>query len=135
AASPPTFAEPPTRLLASFALPVLAMMLAVSFLSRANANWAAPAFVSATVLVVAWAMGRGWHKLVIFSVALHLAAAALLLTGREAMAALGIELPAKYDALGRLRGWGALGSIIGGVAGSYQCRLGCPNDRRICAGD
>src|SRR5215472_879802 len=53
AASPRTFAEPPARLLAFFALPTLTMMLVVSFLSRANANWAAPAFVSATVLVVA----------------------------------------------------------------------------------
>ena len=56
ASSPRTLAEPRARLLAAFALPTLAMMLAVSFLSRANANWAAPAFVSATVLVVAWAL-------------------------------------------------------------------------------
>ena len=57
------------------------MMLAISFLSRANANWAAPAFVSATVLVVAWALGRGWRNLVVFSIALHLAAAAVLFRG------------------------------------------------------
>ena len=81
------------------------MMLAVSFLSRAHANWAAPAFVSATVLVVAWALGRGWRNLVIFSIALHLAVVAVLFTGREALAAFGVELPAKYDALSRLRGW------------------------------
>jgi hypothetical protein len=35
-----------------------------------------------------------------------------LFTGRETLAAIGIELPAKYDALGRLRGWRALGSIV-----------------------
>jgi hypothetical protein len=35
-----------------------------------------------------------------------------LVTGRETLAAIGIELPAKYDALGRLRGWRALGSIV-----------------------
>src|SRR5271167_1952443 len=80
AASPRTLTEPRARLLASFALPTLAIMLAVGFLSRANANWAAPAFVSATVLVVAWALGRGWRKLVIFSIALHLAAVAVLFT-------------------------------------------------------
>jgi 4-amino-4-deoxy-L-arabinose transferase-like glycosyltransferase len=112
-ASPRTLAEPRARLLASFALPVLAMMLAVSFLSRAQPNWAAPAFVSATVLVVAWALDRGWRKLVIFSIALHLVVVALLFTGRETLAAIGVELPAKYDALGRLRGWRALGSIVG----------------------
>ncbi len=112
AASPRTLAEPRARLLASFALPVLAMMLAVSFLSRAQPNWAAPAFVSATVLVVAWALSRGWRKLVIFSIVLHLAVVSLLFTGRETLAAIGIVLPAKYDALGRLRGWRALGSIV-----------------------
>src|SRR5437870_5103757 len=113
AASPRILAEPRARLLASFALPVLAMMLAVSFLSRAQPNWAAPAFVSATVLVVAWALDRGWRKLVIFSVALHLAVVGVLFTGRETLAAIGVALPAKYDALGRLRGWRALGSIVG----------------------
>ncbi len=133
AASPRILAEPPARLLASFALPVLAMMLAVSFLSRANANWAAPAFVSATVLVVAWAIGRGWHKLVVFSVALHLAAAALLLTGRDAMAALGIELPAKYDALGRLRGWRALGSTVGAELAAYRGVTLFTDDRETLA--
>src|SRR5271167_1833200 len=58
AASPRTLAESRACLLASFTLPTLTMMLAVSFLSHANANWAAPAFVSATVLVVAWALSR-----------------------------------------------------------------------------
>src|SRR6516165_6220045 len=90
AVSPRTLAESPARLLATFALPTLAVMLAISFLSRANANWAAPAFVSATVLVVAWALGRGWRNLVVFSITLHLAAAAVLFTGRDALAAFGI---------------------------------------------
>src|SRR5439155_2360457 len=112
AVSPRTLAEPRARLLASFALPVLAMMLAVSFLSRAQPNWAAPAFVSATVLVVAWALNRGWRNLVMFSIVLHLVVMALLFTGSQTLAAIGIELPAKYDALSRLRGWRALGSIV-----------------------
>src|SRR5262249_30690422 len=72
AAPPRPLADPRARLLATFALPTLAVMLAVSFLSRANANWAAPAFVSATVLVVAWALDRGWRRLVVFSIVLHL---------------------------------------------------------------
>jgi hypothetical protein len=113
AARPRTLAEPRARLLATFALPTLAMMLTVSFLSRANANWAAPAFVSATVLVVAWALSRGWRKLVIFSIALHLAAVTVLFTGRDALAAFGIALPAKCDPLARLRGWRELGTVVG----------------------
>jgi 4-amino-4-deoxy-L-arabinose transferase-like glycosyltransferase len=112
AASPRILAEPRARLLAAFTLPVLAMMLAVSFLSRAQPNWAAPAFVSATVLVVAWALSLGWRKLIVFSIALHLVVVALLFTGRDALVAFGVELPAKYDPLARLRGWRALGSAV-----------------------
>src|SRR5262249_59921854 len=55
------FAEPRARLLAAFALPTLGMMIAVSLLSRAHANWAAPTYIAATVLVVAWSLSRGWR--------------------------------------------------------------------------
>src|SRR5712671_1330171 len=74
-------AEPRGRLLAAFTLPTLAMMLGVSLLSRAHANWAAPTYVAATVLVVAWALQRGWRRLPVVSIALHLAAVGLLFTG------------------------------------------------------
>jgi len=133
AASPRTLAEPPARLLATFALPTLAMMLAVSFLSRANANWAVPAFVSATVLVVAWALRRGWRRLIIFSIALHLAIVAVLFTGRDTLAAFGIELPAKYDSLSRLRGWRELGSIVGAALEQHPGLTLFADDRETLA--
>jgi hypothetical protein len=133
AISPRTLAEPRARLLAAFALPTLAMTLAVSFLSRANANWAAPAFLSATVLVVAWALDRGWRKLVIFSIALHLATVAVLFTGRDALAAFGIALPAQYDALSRLRGWRELGSIVGAALAQHPGFTLFADDRETLA--
>jgi 4-amino-4-deoxy-L-arabinose transferase-like glycosyltransferase len=133
AASPRILAEPRARLLASFALPTLAMMLAVSFLSRANANWAAPAFVPATVLVIAWALSRGWRKLVIFSIALHLAVVAILFTGRDALAAFGVELPAKYDALSRLRGWRTLGSTVSAALAAHPGYTLFADDRETLA--
>jgi 4-amino-4-deoxy-L-arabinose transferase-like glycosyltransferase len=133
AASPRTLAEPRARLLACFALPTLAMMLVVSFLSRANANWAAPAFVSATVLVVAWALRRGWRKLVVLSIALHLAAVAILFTGRDALAAFGVELPAKYDPLARLRGWRALGATVGAALAAHPGFTLFADDRETLA--
>jgi len=106
-------AEPRARLLAAFALPTLAMTVFVSLLSRAHANWAAPTYVAATVLVVAWALQRGWRRLLSVSIALHLAAVALLFTGSEALAAFGLELPAQYDPLRRVRGWHELGTEVG----------------------
>src|SRR5438132_7149116 len=105
-------AETRARLLAAFALPTLAMMLAVSLLSRSHANWAAPTYVAATILVVAWALQRGWRRLVAVSIALHLAAVGLLFTGRDALAACGLDLPAQYDPLRRVRGWRDLGAEV-----------------------
>jgi 4-amino-4-deoxy-L-arabinose transferase-like glycosyltransferase len=133
AASPRFLTELPARLLAAFALPTLVMMLAVSFLSRANANWAAPAFVSATVLVVAWALRRGWRNLVIFSIALHLAAVTVLFTGRDALAAFGVGLPAKYDPLSRLRGWRTLGTAVGAALAAHPGFILFADDRETLA--
>jgi 4-amino-4-deoxy-L-arabinose transferase-like glycosyltransferase len=133
ASSPRTLAEPRARLLAAFALPTLAMMLVVSLLSRANANWAAPAFVSATVLVTAWALRRGWRNLVVFSIALHLVSVAVLFAGRDALAAFGIELPAKYDALSRLRGWRTLGSTVGAALAAHPGLTLFADDRETLA--
>jgi 4-amino-4-deoxy-L-arabinose transferase-like glycosyltransferase len=133
AASPRTLAEPRARLLACFALPTLAMMLVVSFLSRANANWAAPAFVSATVLVVGWALRRGWRKLVVLSIALHLAAVAMLFTGRDALGAFGVELPAKYDPLARLRGWRELGATVSAALAAHPGFTLFADDRETLA--
>lgn len=133
AASPRALAEPRARLLATFALPTLLMMLAVSLLSRAHANWAAPAYVSATVLVVAWALRRGSRRIVTLSIALHLIAAGLLFTGRETAAALGFEVPAEYDPLRRLRGWRDLGAEVGAALASHPGLTLFADDREVLA--
>jgi 4-amino-4-deoxy-L-arabinose transferase-like glycosyltransferase len=132
-ASPGALAEPRARLLATFALPTLAMMLAVSLLSRANANWAAPAFVSAAVLVVAWALRRGRIGLVVLSIGLNLTATALLFTGHDVLAAAGVELPAKYDPLARLRGWRALGATVGAALADHPGFTLFADDRETLA--
>ena len=113
AAQPRTLAEPHARLLAVFALPTLTMMLVVSLLSRAQPNWAAPAYVSATVLVTGWALQRGWRRAMAFSIAINTAAAVAIFAGYPTLTALGIQLPAKYDPLQRLRGWHELGQVVG----------------------
>jgi 4-amino-4-deoxy-L-arabinose transferase-like glycosyltransferase len=133
AATPRALAEPRARLLAAFALPTLAMMLAVSFLSRAHANWAAPTYLSATVLVVAWALRRGWRRLISLSIALHLVAVGLLFTSRETLAAFGFELPAEYDALRRLRGWHELGAEVSVALAAYPGSRLFADDREVLA--
>jgi 4-amino-4-deoxy-L-arabinose transferase-like glycosyltransferase len=133
AARPRALAEPRARLLAAFALPALAMMLLVSFLSRAHANWAAPAYVSATVLVVAWLLQNGWRRLVALSIALHLVAALVVFAGPPSLAAAGIGLPAKFDPLNRLRGWRELGAQVGAALAAHPGYRLFADDRETLA--
>jgi hypothetical protein len=126
-------AEPRGRLLAVFALPTLAMMIVVSLLSRAHANWAAPTYVAATVLVVAWALQRGWRRLIAASIALHLAALGLLFTGRDMLAAFGLDLPAQYDPLRRVRGWRELGTVVGNELAAHPGLTLFADDRELLA--
>jgi 4-amino-4-deoxy-L-arabinose transferase-like glycosyltransferase len=109
---PRSLADRRARLLAVFALPTLAMMLIVSFLSRAHPNWSAPTYVSATILVAAFLLERGRSVLLAASLALHITAALFLVGGRQAAAAIGVELPAKLDLLHRVRGWDTLGRTV-----------------------
>jgi hypothetical protein len=106
-------AEPRARLLAVFALPTLAMMLVVSLLSRAQPNWAAPAYVSATVLITGWTLQRGWRRAMALSIAINTAAAVAIFAGYPTLTAFGIQLPAKYDPQQRLHGWRELGRQVG----------------------
>ena len=113
--------EPRALLLAVFALPSLAMMLGLSWLSRAQPNWAAPAYVSASVLVVGWMLAR------------RLAALGRRLGGRQPARSRSRvrrdrrarfrrhPVPAKYDPLHRLRGWRELGD------GSRRCSRRTPD--------
>ncbi|HUB97781.1 MAG TPA: glycosyltransferase family 39 protein [Stellaceae bacterium] len=120
-------------LLAWFALPTLAMMLVVSVMSRAEPNWAAPTYVSATVLVVAWLLERGWRRVVVWSVALHVTAAVALLELNDAAHALGYNLNAKYDVLHRVRGWSQLGQSVGAMLAEHPGAVLLARDRETMA--
>jgi len=126
-------AERPARLLAWFAVPPLALMLAMSLLSRAQPNWAAPAYVSATLLVVAWMLERDWRGLVAASAALNFAAAVLLFGATDALAAVGIDVPAKYDPLHRLRGWKELGEQVSALLAAHPGLTLLADDRELLA--
>jgi len=121
------------RLLAAFALPPLAMMLTLSLLSRAEPNWAAPAYVSAIVLVVAWMLGRSWRNLIVASIALNLTATVALFGAVDALAAIGVAVPAKYDPLHRLRGWHELGQRVAGLLAAHPGLTLLADDRELLA--
>lgn len=110
--------------LAAFAIPQLIVIAALAFLSRANANWAASCYVSATVLVVAAADRAPWRRRVIIgSVALHSAVAVLAYTLHDLAPAFGVPLTAKTDPYRRLRGprelAHAIEPLLAGRPGAY----------------
>jgi hypothetical protein len=130
---PRFLAEPRARLLGVFALPTLAMMLAVSLISRAQPNWAAPTYVSAIILVVAWGLSQGRQRAILFSIALNLAAAVALFGARDVLAFIGVEIPAKYDPLHRLRGWHRLGQEVGAALAAHPGLKLLADDRELLA--
>jgi 4-amino-4-deoxy-L-arabinose transferase-like glycosyltransferase len=130
---PRMLADRRAAFLATFALPTLAMMLAVSLLSRAQPNWAAPAYVSAIVLVVAWALERGWRRWVEVSIVLNLLAAVALFGTTDALAAIGVAVPAKYDPLHRLRGGRELGQSVAALLAAHPGLTLLADDRELLA--
>jgi 4-amino-4-deoxy-L-arabinose transferase-like glycosyltransferase len=125
--------DPRARLLAAFALPTLALMLCQSLLSRAQPNWAAPAYVSALVLVVAWALAHGWRRWAQASVALNLAAAIALFGVTDTLAATGVTVPAQYDPLSRLRSWRELGNQVSPLLAAHPGLTLLADDRELLA--
>lgn len=55
-----------TMLLASFCVPPLILIVVQSFISEANANWAATAYVAATPLAIV-ALDRLWHRRIMWA--------------------------------------------------------------------
>lgn len=108
-------------LLVCFTLPTLALMIGQAFLSRANANWAAPVYVAGSVLVTVWVLNglrdsaslwRGRALWLSGSVVLHLGAIAFLCIFLVASYGRPDALPAKADPFKRVRGWHELGASI-----------------------
>jgi len=97
------------RLLASFSLPILFLISGQAFLSRAHANWAAPAYVAATVWVCGWLFSCGREFWLRTSTALHILAGTLLYNYTLIVQLTGIPIVKLIDPLSRVRGWDGAG--------------------------
>ena len=103
------------RLLLSFSLPIIAIVTAQAFISRAHANWAAPAYVAATVLVIAELLerqarqARCARRFVIHAVVLAVLAAGVATAGQ-------LRVPFGPDPLARTLGWREVGAATRGQA-------------------
>lgn len=126
---------PSRKLLISFVLPPLFLICIQAFLSRANANWAATAFVAATPLVVGWLIesGKPWRHLLTASLVLHLIVAFAFYDGQAIARHAGHPLPARLDIEKRVRGWDDAGVWARNVRISHPQLTYLFLDRKVMA--
>ena len=108
------------RLLLCFSAPILVIVTVQSFISEANANWAAAAYVAATPLAVHTllsAIGRWGLWITVAINAVALAAITVFALSPAAIEAAGLG-----NAFKRFHGWRELGAVVVSEAraGSYQ---------------
>lgn len=116
------------RLLTAFSLPVLVVMTTESLLSRANANWTAPAFVAGTVLA-SWALAQRWPRLLKLSLALHL----VIMAGMYHLDDARQVVAFRFDPEKRIKGWDKVGERVSAVMAAHpQARL-LADERKVLA--
>ena len=118
-------------LLLALSVPIVAIVTLQAFISRANANWAAPAYIAVTILVCAWALRSGKLKILAASTGLNAALAVLLATlavSPAIVAAIGQENSVK-----RLRGWEDAGDRIVALANAGPFTAIVSDDREDMA--
>lgn len=102
-----------TKLLLSFILPLLLLITTLSLLSKAEANWAAPIYSTASILVVALAFSWSKQGLIYGSIVLHFLGMIVLYHYTP-------PLPSyKLDPRYRLKGWQEMGEAVSRVSAHY----------------
>ncbi|MGF1627601.1 MAG: ArnT family glycosyltransferase [Alphaproteobacteria bacterium] len=123
--------SPQIRLALVFALPILALITAQAFLSRAHANWAATAYVAGSLAVMLALSAPRFRAWLAASFALHgVTLAGLYLAVVLADVA---PWPEGRDPFARLRGWAAAASALEEAAGGADGRLVIADDRMVLA--
>jgi 4-amino-4-deoxy-L-arabinose transferase-like glycosyltransferase len=102
------------RLMLAFAIPPLVLITATAIMTRALANWAATAFISGAVVVVAIMVRRAAWKWLALSLGIGVLAQAAFLAGDAH--ATKLHVPWLGDVYHRTLGWAALGEQAGGLA-------------------
>jgi Dolichyl-phosphate-mannose-protein mannosyltransferase len=114
-------------LLMSLSLPIIAIVAAQAFISRANANWAAPAFVALSILIAAWGVRRGLSRILGANLAVN-AAIALFLAALAVSPAFVVAI-GQENSVKRLRGWKEAGRSIESLASAAPFTAILSDDR------
>ncbi len=98
-----------------FSIVMLGFIMMLSFLSRSFANWAAPTYVAATILVVAYLVLNKKTWLVWLSIILHSLLGVVFYNYHQITDSFGIELHKKNDPYNRVLGWSEVIRKVGDV--------------------
>lgn len=118
------------KTLLAFCLPVLGVILLQAFLSRAHANWAATAYITATVVVVGELMRLNKVKWVKLSLGVHIVAAALFYNFDLVVRTLDVPITPDLDPARRMRGWDQAGDWVEGLQRELPDNVGLLFDDR-----
>jgi 4-amino-4-deoxy-L-arabinose transferase-like glycosyltransferase len=100
--------------LLAISLPVLLVGLVIAFVSKANANWAAPALVGFSLVATAWLVRSDRMKWLYASLAIALVVGAALFAA--AVSPRFVEMVGQTNAFKLLRGWNTQGPAIARAA-------------------
>ncbi len=121
------------RLLACFALPFLFIISLQALLGRANANWGAMTYASATIFSVALLIRQQQRRWLITGLVFNLALMIAAYHFDGLADTFGIELTAKTDLYKRVRGWNELGRQASVVQSQYPQALLLGDSRDVLA--
>ena len=114
-----------------FILPILGIVTVQSFLSRANANWAATAYVGATILVTGWLVANHRRWILKVSISLHFITMGAITFYFLSLP--GYYPPLKSDPLRKLRGWSELSQKLSNTMHNYPNHILLTDDRKTMA--
>lgn len=121
----------PDRLLLCLSLPIILLIAGQAFVSRAHANWAAAAYVAATILVIATMLRDNARRAFAASFALHgfvvVVFAAAVMFARE------MPLPAGSNPFERVLGWQAMGDAADELAVAHGAKAISADKRSVAA--
>lgn len=121
------------RFLLCFSLPLLILVALQALTGRANGNWAAPAMMGLTVLVVAALLGLQRPRVLAWAVGCNMAIAALLYAWPTLVQLAGVELRAGNDPYKRARGWSALAEAVAPQLAAQPGSTLLGDDREVLA--
>ena len=109
--------KPKYRLLFCFSLPFLAVITLQALLSKALANWAAPTYIAATILVTAYLINK--KRVLLLGIIINILLALLFYHYHDLAKVLDIELTSKTDPYKRVLGYKELAKKLQPITEKY----------------